>query len=171
MEFTVALLQLAPFGNDQSRNMAKGLQYCREVKARGADLALFPELWNIGFTPKENLRLSVALYRGSAAKPDSPRSPGEFSSRYRLDLSNSRVQRRHPVHPVRLGTVRRKTAGFDSFPAIGPTIRLEQRHFATMTAIWPTFAPLSMAWHSAVEPRSPSFPLSEPLRSRPDHGC
>jgi len=51
MKFTVALLQIAPLGNDQSRNLAKGLQYCREAKARGADLAVFPELWNIGFNP------------------------------------------------------------------------------------------------------------------------
>ena len=51
MNFTVALLQIAPFGNDQSRNLAKGLQCCRKAKALGADLAVFPELWNIGFTP------------------------------------------------------------------------------------------------------------------------
>src|ERR1700737_925136 len=50
MKFTVALLQIAAFGNDQSRNLAKGLQYCGEAKALGADLAVFPELWNIGFT-------------------------------------------------------------------------------------------------------------------------
>ncbi len=51
MKFTVALLQIAPLGSNQSRNLAKGLQCCREAKARGADLAVFPELWNIGFTP------------------------------------------------------------------------------------------------------------------------
>ena len=51
MEFTVALLQIAPLGNNQSGNLAKGLHYCREAKARGADLAVFPELWNIGFNP------------------------------------------------------------------------------------------------------------------------
>ena len=51
MKFIVALLQIAPLGNDQSRNLAKGLQYCREAKALGADLAVFPELWNIGFNP------------------------------------------------------------------------------------------------------------------------
>jgi predicted amidohydrolase len=51
MKFTVALLQIAPLGNDQNRNLAKGLQYCRKAKALGADLAVFPELWNIGFDP------------------------------------------------------------------------------------------------------------------------
>lgn len=51
MKFRVALLQVSPFGNDQGRNLAKGLQYCRDSKALGADLAVFPELWNIGLAP------------------------------------------------------------------------------------------------------------------------
>src|SRR5215471_8386256 len=51
MNFTVALLQIVPFGNHQSRNLEKGLKYCRDAKSMGADLAVFPELWNIGFTP------------------------------------------------------------------------------------------------------------------------
>lgn len=50
MKFRVALLQISPFGNDQGKNLAKGVQACREAKALGADLAVFPELWNIGCT-------------------------------------------------------------------------------------------------------------------------
>jgi predicted amidohydrolase len=50
MKFTVALLQIAPHGNDQCRNLEKGLKRCREAKSMGADLAVFPELWNIGST-------------------------------------------------------------------------------------------------------------------------
>ncbi len=50
MRVTVALLQIAPHGNDQSRNLEKGLKRCREAKSMGADLAVFPELWNIGST-------------------------------------------------------------------------------------------------------------------------
>lgn len=48
MRFIVALLQIAPHGNDQSRNLEKGLKCCREAKSMGADLVVFPELWNIG---------------------------------------------------------------------------------------------------------------------------
>ncbi len=51
MNFRVALLQVAAFGNDQSRNLQKGLRCCRDAKFAGADLAVFPELWNIGGTP------------------------------------------------------------------------------------------------------------------------
>lgn len=50
MRFTVALLQIAPHGNNQSRNLERGLKGCREAKSMGADLAVFPELWNIGST-------------------------------------------------------------------------------------------------------------------------
>jgi predicted amidohydrolase len=48
MNFTIALLQISPAGSDQSSNLAIGLDACRRAKALGADLALFPELWNIG---------------------------------------------------------------------------------------------------------------------------
>lgn len=48
MRFRVALLQIAPHGNDQRKNLGKGVEYCRKAKALGADLAVFPELWNIG---------------------------------------------------------------------------------------------------------------------------
>ena len=41
----IALLQLAFNGEPQ----AKGERYCREAKAAGADIALFPEMWNIGY--------------------------------------------------------------------------------------------------------------------------
>ena len=51
MKFTLALLQIAPVGNDPGKNLEKGIRSCREAKTRGADLVVFPELWNIGSTP------------------------------------------------------------------------------------------------------------------------
>jgi N-carbamoylputrescine amidase len=45
----VALLQLAHDGFDQAANLAKGVAACRQAKQTGADLALFPEMWNIGY--------------------------------------------------------------------------------------------------------------------------
>jgi predicted amidohydrolase len=45
----VALLQIDACGFDQAANLAKGLHYCRQAKAMGADIALFPEMWNIGY--------------------------------------------------------------------------------------------------------------------------
>lgn len=45
---TLALLQIAP-GRTREENLEKGLRFCREAKARGADLALFPEMWSNGY--------------------------------------------------------------------------------------------------------------------------
>jgi len=47
----VALLQIAACGNDQDANRSKGQIFCRRARGMGADIALFPELWNIGYTP------------------------------------------------------------------------------------------------------------------------
>ncbi len=47
--FNVALLQLVAAGNDQVANLLKGDRACREAAALGADLALFPEMWNAGY--------------------------------------------------------------------------------------------------------------------------
>lgn len=45
----IALLQLCSDGS-QSGNLKKGLAYCRLAKAMGADIALFPEMWNNGYS-------------------------------------------------------------------------------------------------------------------------
>lgn len=46
--FTVALLQLNPCATIQE-NLVKGLQACEQAKKQGADLALFPEMWQISY--------------------------------------------------------------------------------------------------------------------------
>jgi N-carbamoylputrescine amidase len=46
----VPLLQLTAQENDQEANLRKGLAYCRRAADLGADLALFPEMWNIGYS-------------------------------------------------------------------------------------------------------------------------
>ena len=47
----IALLQLTSHGYDQKANKEKGLEYCHKASELGADVALFPEMWNIGYTP------------------------------------------------------------------------------------------------------------------------
>jgi predicted amidohydrolase len=49
-DFVVALLQMAANGNDQSANLKKADSFCRQAAEQGADIALMPELWNIGYT-------------------------------------------------------------------------------------------------------------------------
>jgi predicted amidohydrolase len=45
----LALLQLASHGTDVAANLRKAQDYCRRSAREGADLALFPELWSIGY--------------------------------------------------------------------------------------------------------------------------
>lgn len=47
----IALLQMSAHGVDQDANLRKGEDFCRRAHALGADIALFPEMWNIGYTP------------------------------------------------------------------------------------------------------------------------
>lgn len=49
--FKVALLQILPT-NSINTNLAKGIEYCRQAKSMGADLALFPEAWQVGYAPE-----------------------------------------------------------------------------------------------------------------------
>lgn len=46
--FNVALLQLSPT-DSMENNMLKGIEYCKKAKEIGADIALFPEMWNTGY--------------------------------------------------------------------------------------------------------------------------
>lgn len=44
----IALLQLKPCGT-LKENLRKGIQACRQAQSRGADIALFPEMWSNGY--------------------------------------------------------------------------------------------------------------------------
>lgn len=45
---TIALLQLVSEAS-QEQNLSKGIACCRQAKQMGADIALFPEMWNTGY--------------------------------------------------------------------------------------------------------------------------
>jgi len=47
-KFKVALLQLISEEKPDD-NLNKGISYCKTAKEMGADIALFPEMWNIGY--------------------------------------------------------------------------------------------------------------------------
>jgi predicted amidohydrolase len=49
MKLSVALLQILPHPMDQEFKLEKGIEYCKKARDLGADLALFPEMWNIGY--------------------------------------------------------------------------------------------------------------------------
>jgi N-carbamoylputrescine amidase len=49
-EIKVALLQMNSAGADLKESLKKGEEYCRHAKELGADIALFPEMWSVGYT-------------------------------------------------------------------------------------------------------------------------
>ena len=51
MKLKIALLQMASCGTDVDASQTKAEGFCREAKALRADLALFPEMYSIGYTP------------------------------------------------------------------------------------------------------------------------
>lgn len=53
MKLKIAFLQLLPGGNIED-NIERGIKACREAKANGADIALFPEMWSSGYTFPHN---------------------------------------------------------------------------------------------------------------------
>ena len=69
--FRVALLQLMPDGADQERNRLKGMKFCRLAQEMNADVALFPEMWNIGYTfsPMTQASVNDILESGSSSSP------------------------------------------------------------------------------------------------------
>lgn len=46
---TVALLQMEANKDNQAKNLYKGTEFCRQAKGMGADIALFPEMWNCSY--------------------------------------------------------------------------------------------------------------------------
>jgi predicted amidohydrolase len=49
-ELTIALLQMTDCGADQAANLTKGEAFCRRAREMGADIALFPEMWSVGYS-------------------------------------------------------------------------------------------------------------------------
>ncbi len=45
----IALLQMVSCGTDERANLIKGEAFCRQAAVMEADIALFPEMWNIGY--------------------------------------------------------------------------------------------------------------------------
>ncbi len=70
--FTVALLQMTAAGNDRAANQAKGDDFCRRAAAMGADVALFPEMWSVGYTAAITWDPDDELWRHPAQWPEPP---------------------------------------------------------------------------------------------------
>ena len=55
----IALLQILPKDSLEG-NLKKGIEYCRKSKEMGADIALFPEMWSVGYNiPEDGSNISA----------------------------------------------------------------------------------------------------------------
>ena len=52
---------MTSYGNGQNATLEKGEEYCRLAANMGADIALFPEMWNIGYALPENKSVGLKL--------------------------------------------------------------------------------------------------------------
>lgn len=50
----IAMLQILP-ENTLEENLKKGMEYCKRAKEMGADIALFPEMWSVGYNIPQNI--------------------------------------------------------------------------------------------------------------------
>lgn len=56
-DFKVAILQLNAI-NNSDESLIKGIEACKKAKKLGADIAVFPEMWNIGYEmPNNNINI------------------------------------------------------------------------------------------------------------------
>lgn len=69
---TIALLQLSGHSADPVANAARGEIACREARALGADIALFPEMWSIGYAPCPPDPAGRATWAALAVPHDGP---------------------------------------------------------------------------------------------------
>jgi predicted amidohydrolase len=68
-ELHIALLQLAGAGYDRAASLARGLGACRDAAARGAHVAVFPELWSTGYAFSDG---DLEHWRAQAIAADDP---------------------------------------------------------------------------------------------------
>lgn len=63
MELKIAFLQILP-GKSVEENLETGKRACAEAKAKGADIALFPEMWSDGYSlPRDGAELRKLAVR------------------------------------------------------------------------------------------------------------
>lgn len=134
--FIVALLQLLTTGS-QEGNLRKGLEFCKKAKQMGADIALFPEMWNNGYnltpdwaeTEKSDIELNsdfIARFKELAKEQDmaigitflEKHDPSPRNSLAVIDRHGNTVLHYAKVHTcVFDSTERQLTAGDDFYTA------------------------------------------------------
>ena len=93
MKISIAFLQLLPEGN-LAQQLEKGKQACREARAKGADIALFPEMWNNGYAlPQDE---GALLKTAVSAEGDFVRAFGELAAELGMAIEITFLEKNSP---------------------------------------------------------------------------
>lgn len=90
----IALLQILP-EKTLEQNRQKGLEYCKKAKEMGADIALFPEMWSVGYCiPKE-----IDELKANAVSVDDPfvNSFGELAGQLQMAIGITFLETYEPL--------------------------------------------------------------------------
>lgn len=64
---------MTPAGSDREANLAKADRFCREAAAQGADIALMPEMWSVGYCGFDQKEPGAReMFQAMAVDSDSP---------------------------------------------------------------------------------------------------
>jgi predicted amidohydrolase len=98
MNLTIALLQILPHEMDQEYNLEKGVAYCKKAKSLGADIALFPEVWNIGYAMCPFDESGRTTWEDAAIDRESAffRTFGELAQDLQMHIAISYLEKYHP---------------------------------------------------------------------------
>lgn len=137
----IALLQLLP-ENTLDGNLQKGQEYSRKAKAMGADIAIFPEMWSVGYSIPE--KIDDLKERAISAESGFVRSFGDLSEELGMAIGITFLEKYEPlprntfclfdrfgnkaltyakVHTCDFGDECRLTAGDDFYVADLNTVR------------------------------------------------
>lgn len=94
LKLRIALLQMNACNTDQDANLRKGDDFVRRAKALEADIALFPEMWNIGYAPFEGMQPNSGnIWRSPARWEDGSKAANEVDPEIRRRWQERAVSR------------------------------------------------------------------------------
>jgi predicted amidohydrolase len=80
----IALLQMVSLRRNLDANFRKGETFCRRAAAAGAHVALFPEMWSIGYDGFEADKPATRLH--DLFRPGIPRSGANVHAEWRKSI-------------------------------------------------------------------------------------
>lgn len=90
----IALLQILPTGSIEG-NLRKGIEYCRNAKEAGADIALFPEMWSAGYhIPKD---LDILKSSSIPVEGDFIKAFGELAGELNMAIGITLLEEHEPL--------------------------------------------------------------------------